>query len=167
MNAHIAIAGQAAKQPSNWPEPALPPKLSKLVDQKLAFNDLPVIGPISAQALRDYVAACQAAVATPVQINRMMTHVANMMPVPRGMTDDEGAERMAMTRHALREIALPDLHTLFEAILHTCRFFPTVAEIEALIGPIRARRMARANRASLLIMKHDREWHRTRDRRPS
>jgi hypothetical protein len=124
----------------------------------MTFTDLPVIGPVSAQALRDYVAACQPPLATPVQINRMITRVANMMPSPRGLTDDEGDERMATIRQALSRHALPDLHAVFDAILRTCRFFPTIAEIEALIAPIRAKRMARVNRAQSLIMKHEREW---------
>lgn len=158
MNAQTAITTQTEGQLIRWCEPGLPSKLSTLLDQKLTFTDLPVIGPVSAQALRDYVAACVPPVATPVQINRMITRVANMMPSPRGMTDDESDERMATIRHALRHHALPDLHAVFDAILRTCRFFPTIAEIEALIAPIRARRMARVNRAELLVMKHERQW---------
>ena len=158
MNAHTAITTQAESQATRWCEPALPSKLSRLVDQKLTFSDWPVVGPKSAQALRDYIAACEPPVATPVQINRMITRVANMMPSPRGLTDDESDERMATIRHALRHHALPDLHAAFDAILRTCRFFPTIAEIEALIAPVRGRRMARANRARLLVLKHEREW---------
>ncbi|BBD01881.1 hypothetical protein YGS_C1P3136 [Sphingobium sp. YG1] len=74
------------------------------------------------------------------------------------MTDEEAAERMTMMRHALRSLAATDLKAVFDAILRTCRFFPTVAEIEQISAPIRARRMARANRAEMLVMKHDREW---------
>ncbi|KAA9019834.1 hypothetical protein [Sphingobium limneticum] len=93
-----------------------------------------------------------------MQINRMITRVANMMPSPRDITDDESEERMATFRQALRHHALPDLHAVFDAILRSCRFFPTIAEIEALIAPIRAKRMVRVNRAKSLILKHEREW---------
>ncbi|GEM_PF-2098350 len=158
MTAQTAITRRTEAQPIRWSEPALPSKLNSLLDRKLAFNDLPVVGPVSAGHLRDYVAACQPPFALPEQINRMLTRVANMMPSPRGLSVEEADERMATYRRALAIHALPDLHAAFDAILRKCRFFPTVAEIEEIIAPIRAARMARANRAEMILMKHEREW---------
>lgn len=158
MNAQTAIATRTEAHPIRWSEPDLPSKLSSLLDQKLNFNDLPVIGPVSAGQLRAYVSACQPPAAAPDQINRMLTRVANMMPSPRGMTAEEAEERMATYRRTLTSHALPDLHAAFDTILRKCRFFPTIAEIEEIIAPIRAKRTARATRATMLIFKHDREW---------
>lgn len=119
---------------------------------------MPVIGPVSAAALRDYVAACQPPLADEQQVGRVMTRIANMLPSPRGLGDGEADERMATYRRALSRHALADLHAAYVAILRQCRFFPTIAEVEAIIAPIRAKRMARVHRAEMLIMKHDREW---------
>lgn len=97
------------------------------------------------------------------QVNSMVTRLANMMPSPRLSDDADEADRMAVERmatyrRALASHALPDLHAAFDQILRKCRFFPTIAEMEAIIAPIRAKRTARASRAQSLIMKHEREW---------
>ena len=157
MTAPTAITTRTAAPPTQWCEPAKPLKLSGLLDQRLPLPDLPVIGPVSAGQLRAYVDACQPPMPELEQINRMLTRLANMMPSPR-LSDDEAAERMATYRRALAGHALPDLYAAFDQILRKCRFFPTIAEIEQIIAPIRAKRMARVNRAGLLLMKHEREW---------
>lgn len=136
----------------------MPSRLSSLLDQKLAFHDLPVVGPVSADLLRAYLAASRPPAAAPEQVNRMMTRVANMMPSPRGLTQDQAEERMMLYRRALGAHALVDLQAAFDVILRNCRFFPTVAEIEGIVAPIRAKRMARTNRAEMLIFRHEREW---------
>ncbi|WP_416463985.1 hypothetical protein [Sphingomonas sp. VDB2] len=129
-----------------------------LLDRPAGLNDLPIVGPVSAGQLRAYVAACRPPHATEYQVNQMMTRVANMMPSPRGLTQEQAEERMMLYRRTLSSHALPDLQAAFDVILRRCRFFPTVAEIEEIVAPIRAKRMARANRAELLILKHEREW---------
>lgn len=136
----------------------MPSKLSMLLDRPTGLNDLPVVGPVTAGQLRAYVAAAQPPRATDYQVNQMMTRVANMMPSPRGLTPAQAEERMMLYRRTLSTHALPDLQAAFDVILRKCRFFPTVAEIEEIVAPIRAKRMARANRADMLIMKHEREW---------
>ena len=163
MNAQTAITKRPEVQPIRWSEPALPSKLSALLDQRRTFTDLPVIGPVSAGHLRAYVASCQPPQPEPEQVNRMLTRMANNLAAPRLSDDPEEAERMAhdrleTCRRILCRHAVPDLHDAYDAILLRCRFFPTIAEIEEIIAPIRAKRMARANRADMLIMKHEREW---------
>lgn len=157
MNAQTAISTRTATAIS-WSEPGLPSKLSTLLDQRLGLNDLPVVGPVSANHLRAYVADAVPPMATEYQVNQMMTRVANMMPSPRGLTREQADERMMLYRRTLSRHALPDLQAAFDVILRQCRFFPTVAEIEEIVAPIRAKRMARAIRADMLIMKHEREW---------
>lgn len=163
MTAQTAITTREEAQLIRWSEPDLPSKLNTLLDQKMTFSDMPVVGPVSANQLREYIVACQPPMPAPEQINRMVTRIANMMPSPRLSDDADEAERMAEERmstyrRALAAHALPDLHTAFDLILRRCRFFPTIAEVEEIIAPIRAKRMARANRAGMLVMKHEREW---------
>ena len=158
MTAQTAItARNETSQPIRWSEPVLPTRLDTLLEQQLTFNDLPVVGPVSAGHLREYVAACQPPVASEQQVNRMMTRLATMMPSPK-LSNDEAEERMALYRRALSQHALPDLHAAFEVILRKCRFFPTVAEIEEIITPIRGRRCRREGTVRMLLLKHEREW---------
>lgn len=135
----------------------MPSKVSALLDQTLTFTDIPVVGPVTASQLRDYVAAAQPPMPSLEQVNRMLTRIANMVPSPR-LSDEEAEERMATYRRTLSAHALPDLHAAFDQILRKCRFFPTIAEIEEIVAPIRAKRMARVNRALSIILKHEREW---------
>lgn len=74
------------------------------------------------------------------------------------MSDAEAKARVDLYWRALSRHALVDLREAFDVILRTCRFFPTIMQIEEAIAPIRARRMARVNRATMLILKHEREW---------
>ena len=158
MTAQTAITPRtAANQPIRWSEPALPTKLDMLLDQHLTFNDLPVVGPVSAGHLREYVASCQPPRASEQQVNRMLTRLATMMPSPK-LSNDEAEERMALYRRALSAHALPDLHGAFEVIIRKCRFFPTVAEIEEIVAPIRGRRTRRESAARMVLLKHEREW---------
>ncbi|GLV21980.1 hypothetical protein TomMM35A_18330 [Sphingobium sp. TomMM35A] len=158
MTVQTAIANRTeTNQPIRWSEPELPSKLDTLLDQHLTFNDLPVVGPKSAEHLRQYVAACQPPRASEQQVNRMLTRIATMMPSPK-LSNDEAEERMALYRRALSVHALPDLHAAFDAILRKCRFFPTIAEIEEIIAPIRGRRTRRESAARMVLLKHEREW---------
>jgi hypothetical protein len=163
MNGTTAIANRTEAPPTRWSEPALPSKVSALLDQNSRFADMPIIGPVTAGQLRAYVESCRPPMPTAEQVNSMVTRLANMMPSPRLSDDADEADRMAVERmatyrRALASHALPDLHAAFDQILRKCRFFPTIAEMEAIIAPIRAKRTARASRAQSLIMKHEREW---------
>ncbi|MCK0531466.1 hypothetical protein [Sphingobium agri] len=158
MTAQTAITARTETSPPiRWSEPSLPAKLDALLEENRSFTDLPVVGPVSAAHLREYVASCQPPMPAREQIERMIGRIAVMMPSPK-LTDKEAAERLSLYGRALSVHALPDLHAAFDVIVRTCRFFPTVAEIEAIIAPIKGRRTRREGTARMILLKHEREW---------
>jgi len=163
MTAQTAITTRnETSQPIRWSEPSLPPKLDALLEENLSFTDLPVVGPVSAGHLRDYVASCQPPMPAREQIERMIGRIAVMMPSPK-LTDKEAQERLNLYTRALSVHALPDLHAAFDVIVRTCRFFPTVAEIEKIVAPIKGRRTRREGTARMVLLKHEREWKEPQD----
>ncbi len=158
MTAQTAIT--ARTEPNHqirWYEPSLPPKLDALLEENRTFTDLPIVGPVSAGHLRAYIAACQPPMPERKQIERMIGRIAVMMPSPN-ITKQEAEERLDLYCRALGVHALPDLHAAFDVIVRTCRFFPTVAEIEKIIAPIKGRRTRREGTARMILLKHEREW---------
>lgn len=123
----------------------------------MTFAQMPVIGERSANTLRDYVAGLAPPISQVQDIENMLGKLSIAMPKV-AMSDAEAAERMELYCQALRHHALPDLHAAFGSILRKYKFFPTISEIEDVIRPVRARRIAKQNRAEMLIMKHEREW---------
>lgn len=91
------------------------------------------------------------------QVETMLAKLSLALPKAKA-SDIEVDERLNIYWAELKGHALPDLQRAYSVLLQTCTFFPTIAEIEAAVAPIRAKRMARANRADMLIMKHEREW---------
>lgn len=123
----------------------------------MTFAQMPVIGEKSANALREYVDSLSPPIAQVQDIENMLGKLSIAMP-KAAMSEAEAAARLELYWQSLRHHALPDLHAAFGAILRTCKFFPTISEIEDAIRPVRARRIAKQNRAEMLIMKHEREW---------
>lgn len=157
MNAVTSINPQTTKSVTQWREPSLPDKLDALVDRKLSLSELPVVGPVSANELRAYVAACVPPRPQLGQIETMLAKLSLALPKAK-VSQAEADERLDIYWQALRHHALPDLQQVFGVLVRTCQFFPTVAEIEAALRPIRAKRRSRLTRAELLIFKHEREW---------
>lgn len=128
-----------------------------LLDQKLTLNDLPIVEPVDAGRLRDYLVDSAPPTPEREQVESMIGRLAIAMPSAR-ISDDEARERLRLYWSALRDHALPDLQAAFGVLLKRCQFFPTIAEIEDVITPIRAKRERRRRAASMLVLKHDREW---------
>lgn len=118
---------------------------------------MPAVGPISAGHLRTYIAECVPPLPCVDQIEAMIGKLSIAMP-KAAMSDAEANERTEIYCQALKDYALPDLQQVFKVLLRTCRFFPTIAEIETAIAPIRGRRTRRIVAARMLLLKHDREW---------
>ncbi|WP_397586664.1 hypothetical protein [Sphingobium fuliginis] len=135
----------------------MPAKLDALVGQGLSLSEMPVVGPISAGHLQAYVDASVPPAPQLGQIETMMGKLSIALP-KREMSDEEANERLDLYWQALKRHALPDLQQAFMTLLRTCKFFPTIAEIEAAVAPIRGRRTRRLVAARLLLMKHQREW---------
>lgn len=135
----------------------MPDKLNELLGQRRTLSELPIIGPVSAEALRAYIAGSTPPCPDVDQVGTMLTKLS--LAMPKAQTSEiEAKERLDIYWQVLRNYALPDLQQAFTVLLRTCRFFPTIAEIEEAVAPIRGRRVARVNRASLLVMKHEQEW---------
>lgn len=118
---------------------------------------MPVVGPVSAQHLRSFVAASAPPLPEIDQVETMLAKLSLALPKAKA-SDVEADERLNIYWAELKSYALPDLQRAYSVLLQNCTFFPTIAEIEAAVAPIRAKRMARVNRADMLIMKHEREW---------
>lgn len=148
---------QTTKSAIRWSEPSLDAKLSALLDRPMTLAQMPVIGEKSANSLRAYIAGLTPPSAQINDIENMLGKLSLAMPKAH-LSDAESAQRMDLYWQALRHHALPDLHAAFGVVLRSCKFFPTISEIEDAIRPVRSRRIAKQNRAEMLVMKHEREW---------
>lgn len=135
----------------------MPDKLNALVEQGLSLSEMPTVGPVSAGHLQAYVDASVPPAPQLGQIETMIGKLSIALP-KREMSDEEANERLDLYWQALKGHALPDLQQAFMSLLRTCKFFPTIAEIEAAVAPIRGRRTRRLVAARLLLLKHEREW---------
>lgn len=142
---------------TRWSEPSLPDKLSAVVDMGLNLSEMPVVGPISAGHLRTYIEASTPPAPQIGQIETMLAKLSIALP-KKQVSDQEANERLDLYWQALRAHALPDLQQAFMVLLRTCRFFPTIAEIEDAVKAIRGPRARRLSAARLLLLKHEREW---------
>lgn len=59
----------------------MPSKLSMLLDQKLTLNDLPIVEPVDAGRLRDYLVASAPPTPTREQVESMIGRLAIAMPI--------------------------------------------------------------------------------------
>lgn len=118
---------------------------------------MPVIGPKSAGELREFIAAPLPPTARRDQVETMLAKLSVALPKSQS-SEAEIRERLELYWTALKHHALVDLHQAFGELLRSCRFFPTIAEIEAVIAPIRGRRCGRIAQARLLVLKHEHEW---------
>lgn len=157
MNEITHIARPTTKSVTRWSEPSLSDKLSALLDHPMTLAQMPVIGEKSASALRAYIAALTPPTAQMQDIENMLGKLSLALPKAQ-FSEAEASQRMDLYWQALRHHASPDLHAAFGSILRTCKFFPTISEIEDAIRPHRAKRISRQNRAEMLVMKHEREW---------
>ncbi|MEO7469813.1 MAG: hypothetical protein ABIV36_22620 [Sphingobium limneticum] len=123
----------------------------------MSLSEMPVVGPVTAQHLRHFVSASVPPSPEIEQVETMLAKLSVALPKAKS-SDIEADERIDIYWTVLKGYALPDLQAAYRVLLLTCEFFPTIAEIEAAVAPIRAKRMARANRADMLIMKHEQEW---------
>lgn len=157
MNAVTRIDQQTTKSVTQWREWSLPDKLNDLVNRRSSLSDMPVIGPKSASELRRFAEHPLPPIARKDQIEVMLAKLSVALPKAQA-SEAEVNERLDLYWQALKHHALVDLHQAFGDLLRTCRFFPTIAEIEAAVKPIAGRRLSRVTQARLLLLKHDREW---------
>lgn len=135
----------------------MPAKLNDLVLSHTHHSDLPVVGPVSATALREFLDSPEPPCAAQKQVEGMLAKLSIALPKSQS-TDVEANARVEIYWQALRDVPLTDLHYAFTKLVQSARFFPTVKEIlEAAAYPAMMRSY-RKGRAKILLLKHEREW---------
>ncbi|WP_311267469.1 hypothetical protein [Sphingobium sp. WCS2017Hpa-17] len=118
--------------------------------------ELPVPGPKFLPALRA-VAAAEPPLATHTDINGWVIKLSTAM-AKRNMSDLDAKLTLSAYQDGLSDLAACDLAHACVHLLRTSRFMPTVAEIREAAAPLSAVRRYRQGRASMLILRHEREW---------
>lgn len=140
----------------SWQEPPLPTKLDAAVKSRINVFELPVPGPQFLPALRVVVAA-QPPLATHTDINGWVIKLSTVMPM-RKMSATDAAVAVGAYLEGLSDLAACDLDRACAHLLRNSKFMPTVAEIREQAAKLSSVRRYRQHRASMLIMRHEREW---------
>jgi hypothetical protein len=140
-----------------WSAPSLPQKLQDLLETPGNILDLPAVGPVSANALREYLAAPPPPLPERGHVNKMLGELSIALPKAQS-SDTEAAARLEIYWKTLRTIPLHDLRFAYQKLIRESRFFPSVADIIAAAAPSRNRRDWLWSRAKFLVLKHEREW---------
>lgn len=136
---------------------SLSAKLRALLDDPSPTSDLPVVGPVTAAALRDLAAIPEPADATPEQVESMLARLSLAKP-KRGSGDAEAAELVKIYARALRGVAAVDLAYAYDKIVAEDRWFPGVERILDLASLSRGQRSYYRSRARRIVQRHEREW---------
>lgn len=120
-------------------------------------SDAPVVGPVSAKALREFSELPEPPQASRDQIETMIGKLAIATAQPK-VSQAEADERVELYWLALRDLPVDDLRTGFLDLVRTATFLPTPAEVrKAAINAGSVRRHAKS-RARYLAWLHDRDW---------
>lgn len=159
MTDHTSLTAPSHSQKSAtpWPASSLSGKLLALLESTQTAEAIPTVGPKAAAELRQLIDAPKPEVISRAKFEVMLGKLSIAMPKAQ-VSDVEIEARIDIYWRALKHHYLDDMHSAFDELLRTCRFFPTVAEIEAAANPFRVQRLQRIHRAMLLLDKHEREW---------
>lgn len=136
------------------PEPQLPDRLNDL----LTSGESPVVGPNTAQALRDWLAGQpELPMPTEEKVDSMIARL-SLATAKRKLSEAEAKEVLPLYWRALRDIPLPDLAAGFDDLLRKSRFMPTPAEVRTACSIYTAKRGHRQSRARWLVFIHERDW---------
>ena len=127
------------------------------LDELLMSNDLPTIGPKSAETLQKFLDAPRPPMPEREQVDVMIAKL-SLATANQKRSVEEEAERLELYWMTLRIYPLVDLRSAFIKLLRTCKFMPTPAEIDSIVqeeGRDRRRKLARAE---YLLMIHRREY---------
>lgn len=120
-------------------------------------GDSPVVGPNTAAELRAFAEQPEPPLVKESEVDTMIGKLAMATAQPK-MSPAEAKERMAMYWLALRDLPVDDLRQAFVALLRTCTFLPTPAEIRTAALKEGAVRKYAKSRARHLAWKHEQEW---------
>lgn len=120
-------------------------------------DNLPTIGPKSAEILQQYVDSPRPPMPEREQIEIMVAKL-SLATASQKRSVDEEAERLELYWLTLRIYPLVDLRSAFLKLLRNCKFMPTPAEIDTVVQDESYDRRRRINRAKHLLMIHYREY---------
>ena len=147
------VANIPQSQPTQWLEPFLPAKL----DELLMGNDMPTIGPKSAEVLQQFVNAARPPMPEREQVDVMIAKL-SLATANQKRSVQEETERLELYWLTLRIYPLVDLRSAFIKLLRTCKFMPTPAEIDTVVQEEGYGRRRRVARAKHLIQIHMRDY---------
>ncbi len=150
-----ATTAQATSLSTPSFEPPLNDKLSAL----LTAQDSPVVGPITATALREWLAVprIDPGLPTAERVENMIARL-SLATKERAVSEREAKERLDLYWRALRDVPLVDLGRAFDDILKSATFMPTPAEVRSKAARYTALRSYRHSRAKHLVWLHDTKW---------
>ena len=154
-NLPATTTAQATSLSTHSSEPPLSDKLSALLTAK----DSPVVGPITATALREWLAAprIDPDLPTAERVENMIARL-SLATKERAVSEREAKERLDLYWRALRDVPLVDLGRAFDDILKSATFMPTPAEVRSKAARYTALRNFRHSRAKHLVWLHDTRW---------
>lgn len=120
-------------------------------------NDIPTIGPKSAEILQQFVDAPRPPMPEREQVEVMIAKLSLATATQKRSVDEEAA-RLELYWMTLRIYPLVDLRSAFLKLLRTCKFMPTPAEIDSVVQDEGYNRRRRINRAQYLLQIHKRDY---------
>jgi hypothetical protein len=120
-------------------------------------NDIPTIGPKSAEILQQFVDAPKPPMPEREQVEVMIAKLSLATATQKRSVDEEAA-RLELYWMTLRIYPLVDLRSAFLKLLRTCKFMPTPAEIDSVVQDEGYNRRRRINRAQYLLQIHKRDY---------
>lgn len=146
-------------QATSLSTPSFEPPLSDKLSALLTAQDSPVVGPITAMALREWLAAPRTDPDLPTtdRVENMIARL-SLATKERAVSEREAKERLDLYWRALRDVPLVDLGRAFDDILKSATFMPTPAEVRSKAARYTALRNFRHSRAKHLVWLHDTRW---------
>ena len=146
-------------QATNLSTPSFEPPLSDKLSALLTALDSPVVGPITATALREWLAAprIDPDLPTAERVENMIARL-SLATKERAVSEREAKERLDLYWRALRDVPLIDLGRAFDDILKLATFMPTPAEVRSKAARYTALRSYRHSRAKHLVWLHNTRW---------
>jgi len=153
-----------SRKMTNLPATATNPKtptfalsLSDKLTALVLGSDSPIIGPQSANELRQFAAQPEPPCAERGQVETMIGKLAIATAQPK-TSQAEADARLELYWLALQDLPLCDLRAGFMELVKTATFLPTPAEVRTAVVSAGSQRRYAKVRARYLVMLHDTKW---------
>lgn len=133
------------------------PPLSGKLDRLINSNETPLVGPVTAKALREYSEAPEPPLADEASIRRMVGLLATGKG-QRKMTKEESEVHIGQFVRVLSKVPMVDLYAAYDDLLCGHKFMPDVSEVHKAASLHTSKRRFKKSRARFIALKHSREW---------